>query len=322
MTQQTEVHSNLLAKTLKLARYPVAVIILVFLFKRFFGLLDALQTETISFRPSWLLISIVLLIVCRASQTFPWFVLYQKICHKPVSFLSVWILLQLSELGKYVPGKVGQFVGIVSLCGNLRISKTEAIVSQLMHSIFQCASGILIGIPVLFFPASKEVLYNLMVNITDNFLLLICIPIVIGVMATAFFILFQKRHLFTKRYLLKGMKTIFSIRMMLPLIGGHLLLWSCLGVAFFLFIKGIYPVYLTQLPIIIGIYPLAWSIGFMSLITPSGLGVREGILSVLLVNCLPPAAAILMALLSRLWGMCADILMAGAAGGCYFRQKR
>ena len=60
----------------------------------------------------------------------------------------------------------------------------------------------------------------------------------------------------------------------------------------------------------------------MTLITPGGLGVREGILSLLLTSCLPPATATLVALLSRLWVICVEIILAGVALGCYFRQKR
>ena len=59
----------------------------------------------------------------------------------------------------------------------------------------------------------------------------------------------------------------------------------------------------------------------MTLITPGGLGVREGILSLLLTACLPPATATLVALLSRFWIIGVEIILAGVAFGCYFRQK-
>lgn len=60
----------------------------------------------------------------------------------------------------------------------------------------------------------------------------------------------------------------------------------------------------------------------MSLVTPGGLGVREGVLSVLLTFCLPPATATLVALLSRVWAICVEIILASVAWGCYCRQKR
>ena len=60
----------------------------------------------------------------------------------------------------------------------------------------------------------------------------------------------------------------------------------------------------------------------MSLITPSGLGVREGILSMFLTTCLPLATATLVALLSRLWLLNLDVILAGIAWICYRKRRR
>lgn len=90
---------------------------------------------------------------------------------------------------------------------------------------------------------------------------------------------------------------------------------------FFFFIKSIYPIRIVQLPIISSIYPFAWSIGFLSLITPSGLGVREGVLSMFLTTCLPPVTATLVALLARLWMVITEVVLAGVAWRCYCKRS-
>ena len=114
---------------------------------------------------------------------------------------------------------------------------------------------------------------------------------------------------------------MFSMSKLLRSLGVYLLLWGLLGAAFFLFIKSFYPVTASQLFTVTGIYATAWSIGFLSVITPSGLGVREGILSVLLTSILPPATAMLVALLSRLWTLSAELAVTGVAFGLYWRQQ-
>lgn len=114
---------------------------------------------------------------------------------------------------------------------------------------------------------------------------------------------------------------MFSVSGILWLAGAYLLLWAFLGIAFFLFIKSLTLVSTSQLPVVTGTYAVAWSIGFLSIITPSGLGVREGILSLLLTSVLPPATAMLVALLSRLWTLGAELLLGGIAFGIYFRQR-
>ena len=60
----------------------------------------------------------------------------------------------------------------------------------------------------------------------------------------------------------------------------------------------------------------------MSLITPSGLGVREGVLSMFLTACLPPVTATLVALLSRLWLLNLEVILAGIAWTCYRKRRR
>src|SRR5260370_10507899 len=52
--------------------------------------------------------------------------------------------------------------------------------------------------------------------------------------------------------------------------------WLVAGCAFYVLLLALWPgAPLVALPICIGIYALAWDIGFVSFITPSGLGIRE-----------------------------------------------
>jgi uncharacterized membrane protein YbhN (UPF0104 family) len=83
--------------------------------------------------------------------------------------------------------------------------------------------------------------------------------------------------------------------------------------AFFLFVKSLAPVRWGQFPAMMGIYAAAWTVGFLSMLAPGGLGIREGVLSLLLSAYLPPATATLVALLSRIWSLAGDLVLAGGA---------
>lgn len=61
------------------------------------------------------------------------------------------------------------------------------------------------------------------------------------------------------------------------------------------------------------IYPVAYAIGFVSFITPSGFGVREGVLVLLLAPFMPTSVATVIALAMRLWTMAGELFMAGLA---------
>jgi len=112
----------------------------------------------------------------------------------------------------------------------------------------------------------------------------------------------------------------FSFFQFLRFLLTYLLLWGCCGLAFFLFVKSLSPLGWHQFPAMMGIYATAWTVGFLSVVTPGGLGIREGVLSLLLSAYLPPATATLVALLSRLWSLAAELVLAG--GAITLRWKR
>ncbi|MGH2479210.1 MAG: hypothetical protein ACRDHW_06110, partial [Ktedonobacteraceae bacterium] len=92
--------------------------------------------------------------------------------------------------------------------------------------------------------------------------------------------------------------------------------WSVAGSAFFVLLLALWSnTPLIVWPICIGIYALAWDIGFVSFITPSGLGFREGAIVGLfaLAFPLPTGLAAIIALLSRFVSTVAELLCVSIA---------
>ena len=63
-------------------------------------------------------------------------------------------------------------------------------------------------------------------------------------------------------------------------------------------------------PHLIAAYAIAYCVGFLSFITPSGFGVREGALYVLLATVMDPAVVTVAALAMRVWTMVGEVVMA------------
>jgi glycosyltransferase 2 family protein len=82
------------------------------------------------------------------------------------------------------------------------------------------------------------------------------------------------------------------------------------GLAYYLLIRSIHPLPASRLINVIGIYNGAWAAGFLSFIAPGGLGVREGVMTILLKPYLPVAMAIIVAAVSRLWITLFEVAMA------------
>lgn len=309
------------ARLLRWGRILIALSILYFLIKHLLGLLTALQGEAVVFKPFWLLASFTSLLIYFVLLGMPWILLYRAGREKPVSLLSGWIFFQCSQFGRYLPGRVGQVVWMLSFSRRFGIEKTSAVLATCLQLVFQCSLGCLFGCLILWHTETSQLLLNALVSIEMSVKTsLICIGI--GTLGGGVVFLYRHRIQETFSRLIKQGSAMFSMSKLLLFLGVYLFLWGLLGTAFFLFIKSFCLISVSQLLVVTGIYAVAWSIGFLSVITPSGLGVREGVLSLLLTTVLPPATATLVALLARLWTLAAELLLGGVAFGIYFRQRR
>lgn len=309
------------ARVLRWGRILIALSILYFLIKHLLGLLTPLQGEVVVFKPFWLLAAFTSLLLYFVLLGIPWIFLYRAGREKPVPLLSGWTFFQLSQLGRYLPGRVGQFVWMLSFSRGFGIEKTAAVLATCLQLAFQCSLGCLLGCLVLWHTETAQLLQNVLARLEMSVKATL-IGMGIGTFGGGVVFLYRERIKGMFSRLIKQGAAMFSMSKLLLSVGVYLLLWVLLGTAFFLFIKSLCAISVSRLLVVTGIYAVAWSIGFLSVITPSGLGVREGVLSVLLTTVLPPATATLVALLARLWTLAAELLLGGIAFGIDFRQRR
>jgi glycosyltransferase 2 family protein len=85
------------------------------------------------------------------------------------------------------------------------------------------------------------------------------------------------------------------------------------GLALFVILGALAPVELGQAPFMIGAAAIAWAVGYLSLLTPSGLGVREAALAAILAQALPLPAAVAGSLIYRIALTLGELVAAGAA---------
>ena len=93
----------------------------------------------------------------------------------------------------------------------------------------------------------------------------------------------------------------------LELLITYMFRWIVVGIGFFFLTKAVYPLAVSEAPYIVASFGLAWTIGFLVIFAPGGIGVREGILVLLLDQIMPTGAALLVAGLGRLWWMSGEI---------------
>jgi hypothetical protein len=104
------------------------------------------------------------------------------------------------------------------------------------------------------------------------------------------------------------------------LVAGYAAYWAVTGLAFAALVAALYPLAAADVPLVMAAYAAAYAAGFLTLLTPAGLGVREGVLVIALAPILPAGPALVVALVSRVWMMLVEL--AGAAVAHLVARRR
>src|SRR5437773_8984456 len=230
-----------------------------------------------------------------------------------------------SEFVRYIPGNIWHVLTRILWVGKYGVSRPIALASMTVELITKLAAGALIfALSLLFwgnfgavgslFRGSLAIVLGVVLFLA---LLIILHPRILnGLLNLALRLLKRDPVVLTLRY-----SDILFVTL------AWCLSWFVAGCAFFVLVLALWPgTPLTALPICIGIYAIAWDFGFVTFITPSGLGFRElaiGVLFALALPAVPASLVAIIALLSRAVSTAAELLCVGAAylsGGKQVRQ--
>ena len=254
-----------------------------------------------------LIVSLFLLVVARGFAVEAW----RRIVIALGDFFDfgfgarVWFL---SNLTRYVPGNIWQVATMMVMVGERGVSKTNALLSQVIYTALALAIAGLLG--VTFVLARPDLLSA----IVPAFLVASA-PIIIAITFVALIVFFAlpltNRVIvaLTARVLRREIAApapTFARGLVPPLFS--LLMWLTNGIAFYLFVRSITPLAVTQLPAFIAMNAGAYWLGYVSFITPSGLGIREGVLAFMLATFFPTPVAVALSLATRLWSTAGEIL--------------
>lgn len=299
----------------------IAVILLYFLIKPFVQTHTHLKDVTFHLQYHWLIASFGMLLVYRSLYISPFARLLSGITGKTVSFRDAFTLFHLANITRYLPGRIWGVVRLLSLSHRFGLSKTAVGSSLTGHVGIETALGGVIAMSLLFSKQMRDTATEILEKVSAHTLLLTLA--VIGMMAVFVFLIPKLTHYagaFVKTLTLILKNALLCVSVLV----NHILLWMCQGIAFYLFIRSFTPMPWIDAGILTACFAFAWIAGFLSFLTPGGLGVREGLLGLLLANYMPTSQATLVALLCRLWMLSAEILLAGTAflfhRSCYERK--
>lgn len=264
---------------------------------------DVEVLKQIDFNGFYLLMSLFCLIIH--------YFLVSKLSHhllivkKPLAFKDYLNIYFLSQLGRYIPGKVWMILGKLEA-----LRKKGYSVSWVTFAFFHEMLFMLLGagvVSVLAFPFVEQFFnglsgaYKWIASLLLFAVILFLRPVFIKLNELYGRLAKKSSNAESKEYPY-SQKTIYSMTLF------YSFSWLLQGVGFSLLVKSIFP-FAEISPMLIFVYPVAWAFGFLALFSPSGLGVRESVLIFLLGFVFQPSEAAVLSIAARVWATSAEIIV-------------
>ncbi len=202
---------------------------------------------------------------------------------------STWLI---ANFGKYIPGKLFMFAGRVELVRRFGVRPAVSVSALALEHVMLLVAASPFLLSVLFrgFRFDTDVLWVVLVAAVISALAFVLRPVLL--VATVNFLL----RLMNQPALAAGIRPGDSARLLVFYVSG----WLAYGASgvFLLGALGLG----SAVTVVDGAaaFVAAWMLGFLSLVTPGGIGVREGALVLLLGSAVPAPQAIMVALVARL----------------------
>lgn len=222
----------------------------------------------------------------------------------PVSAGPARRIFFVSQVAKYLPGSVWNFVAAAEMGADYNISRRRSVTVLLMSILVSVLTGlVLASIAFVFGPSALIGTYWWVLLIVPVLLLVLYPPILNGLVAKALTMLGRD-----------GIGKPFSGRAIATAAAWSTLSWIVAGFQVWLILTGLGndPIFETYL-LTLGGYALAWVVGFLVFFIPAGVGVREVALGASLAGLVPAGDVVVVVLLSRILFTLADLVLGLAA---------
>jgi hypothetical protein len=292
---------NVLRRYRRPLAWLLALIALAFLARILFDSSVQLQQYPIAVDPPTIALSFIALFAPLILAVPLWWCSLRWL-GAPLSFAGAVRIWFLSNIVRYVPGNLWQPVTMVVLARERGIDEVRTATSVALNWILSNLSGLLVaGLYWVVDPDSPSRERLWLLPLIAVAALAVLHPAVLG----------RVLRLALRATRRPASEHLLTFGRLLLLLGLHCGIWVCYGVAFAIFWSALYPLDWRELPRLTGVFAGAYAIGFLSLLTPSGLGVREGALVIFLSGVYPVAVITVIALLSRIWLIAGELLCTG-----------
>ena len=213
--------------------------------------------------------------------------------------LSFWDAARIwcvSNLGRYVPGKVWQIIAMGKMAADRQVSPVAAAGSAILSTVVNIACGMAVAM-LTGWQALQAVSRG---NAVLGAIVIAVVALGIAGLPLITPPLLRLYGRVSGRELALGP---LPFRAVLIALVGNTVSWFLYGMAFRLLVVGVVGSASGSFGSYVAVYSSSYVLGYLALVVPGGLGVRDGAMVSILValDLTTPAQALLVAVASRLW---------------------
>jgi glycosyltransferase 2 family protein len=231
---------------------------------------------------------------------------------RPPRALTTFAAAWLSRLGKYVPGKVASVLGAVWLLRSRGVAPATVLGASVLQQALWAVLGLLAALPLtLWEPVRREMPLAWVGCLAVGAAGLACLhPRVFLAMAN-------------------GLLSRVGVAPLTPGRGARLYGWAAgamviniglAGTSLWLIARALFPIDIAMLPLCVAAATLSAVVGYLVLFAPAGLGVREGVMLVLLTPVVGAGPAAVVTVVSRLIQTVVELAFGGAGALMLWRR--
>lgn len=269
---------------------PLTVIAFIFIGKIFFDSLPQIKESLLNANPALILIGIFLMLGFFLVRSIAWTKVLEFYGESEKSVLESVYSYSLAETKRYIPGNIFSFVSRIQKFSSESFTKKTIIKALVLEAFVMVVSAVFVSLPAIFDVVRFNYLYLLLI------------------IALVLVTIFVKKNIFKSQTFILSIFPRKNIFQYINVISISSLAWTLFGLGNYFFLSSIFPNDPNLILKISSIFILAWLIGYISFVTPMGLGVREAVLVFLLSPVLPLFAGATIAIFTRILFVLSEIL--------------
>lgn len=291
-----------------LATAVLVACVVVFFYRAFERNWTSIRSHDFQLRPGYLLAAAAGALATSLLGTLAWSTSLNALSSSKIRFRQSVAAVNASGLTKYIPGKIWSYALQMYWLNGLGFAKALVVYVNLMNLAISLGTSLMLGLVCLAVSSAALPLSALLGALAALLVIDVCAVLFNRTLVNYVISLFNRVLKRELSYIHVGPPLLLRLHLI------HLTaaVTSGLGAYAFCFAIG-YPISVDRGLVVIGSSLVADVAGFLAIVVPGGIGVREGLMYAILGGAATGSLAIVMPVASRLLNMAVDVLLGAVA---------